>query len=394
MNITQEAKNIEDYIIKCRQDLHQMPEVGINLEKTSTYVKSRLDELQIPYKQLKNCSGIVGIIGNKEGKVIGLRADMDALPIKEEADVSFKSKNNNMHACGHDTHTAMLLGAAKILKENEDSLNGQVKLLFQPAEEQGMGAKLMVDEGALENPKVDFIIGQHIGAFEGINPGTMFIKSNNFLASADSFYIKIIGSGGHGSTPELTVDPIYISTQVINSIYGVISREIGATDSVTISICNVKSEQQEIPAYNIIPNYVEIMGTVRCSKNSNRDFIKERMERIIKNTTEEFNGSYEFEYIKQFPALNNDPKMTEFIINSASEVVGKENIIKLDSGMMGSEDISYFFEKVPGVFWGLNANIEEEKIYCAHHPKFKINENVLYKGSAILAQSAIDYLND
>ncbi|WP_250675632.1 M20 family metallopeptidase [Paraclostridium ghonii] len=386
-------ENISEYIIKCRRDLHQIPEVGLNLPKTVEYVKNELNNMDIDYKEFKNCTGISALIGkNKNGKVIALRADMDALPIIEETQIDFKSTNGNMHGCGHDTHTAMLLGAAKILKANEDKLNGQVKLIFQPGEEYGGGAKVMIDEGVLENPKVDAMIAQHVMSMPYLKPGQLVTKKGGMMASSDSFKVKIIGKGAHASTPEFSKDPIFMTNQIINMIQGISTRENDVQNPIVISIANIKSEQPSTPVYNIIPNYVELLGTVRCLENESRDFVNKRLEEIVDGVTKTMGGSYEYEYEYGYPALNNDSDMVDYLLNVCDSVFGKNSMLLLPKGAMGGEDASYYFEKVPGVYYGLNSVIEGEEVYPLHNPKVKLNEAVLEKGCKVLVEGAMNFL--
>ncbi|RDY23303.1 amidohydrolase [Romboutsia maritimum] len=381
-------------MMKCRRDLHQIPEIGLNLYKTIEYIKNELTNMNIEFKEFKNCTGISAIIGkNINGKVIALRADMDALPIKEQTDVEFKSKNGNMHACGHDVHTAMLLGAAKILKEKEEELNGRVKLIFQPGEETGDGAKCMIEEGVLKNPKVDAMIAQHVIMMPNLRAGQLVVKKGGMMASSDKFYIKIIGKGGHASTPELTKDPIFMANQVMNMIQGILTRENDVQNPIVLSISNIKSEQPKSAVSNIIPNYVEIIGTVRCLENYSRNFIKKRLEEIIKGVTITMNGRYEYKYSFGHPALYNDNEMTDMIINTSNNILGKNSIIENSKGAMGSEDAAYYFEKIPGVYYAINTIYENETIYPLHNSKVHINDEVLYKGCAVIAQGAIDFLN-
>lgn len=387
-------ENINNYIVKCRRDLHRIPEIGLNLPKTVEYVKNELTKMEVDYTEFKNCTGLSALIGkNTDGKVIALRADMDALPIKEEADVDFKSKNGNMHGCGHDAHTAMLLGAAKILKDNEKNLNGIVKLIFQPGEEYGGGAKVMIDEGVLENPKVDAIIAQHVMPIPQFKPGQILVKKGGMMASSDIFKIKIIGKGGHASTPELTKDPIFMANQVVNMIQGIITRENDAQNPIVISISNIKSEQPSTPVYNIIPNYVEILGTVRCLENISRDFVNKRLEEILDGVTKIMGGSYEYDYEYGYPALYNNDDMTDLLKATGNKMYGDNSVMILPKGVMGSEDAAYYFEKIPGVYYGLNTFIEGENVYPLHNPKMKVNEKVLEKGCLLLAQGAINFLN-
>ncbi|NEU04303.1 M20 metallopeptidase family protein [Clostridium senegalense] len=395
MKMIDRAKNIEKDIINWRRDIHKNPEVGLNTPATQEYVKKELEKMGIECKTYKNCSGISAVIGKKEGKVIALRADIDALPIKEETDFEFKSTNGNMHACGHDAHTAMLLGAAKILKENENMLNGKVKLIFQPGEEIDGGAKVMIEEGVLENPKVDALIAQHVAIAKGFESGKIALKENQVLASSDKVFIKIKGNGGHASTPELCIDPIMASAQLINNIYSIVSRELSATDSVALSIVNVKSEQPEHAVTNIIPNYVEMMASVRSLDNNLRDYINERIGQIVESNSLSMRTSYEYKYVYGYPALINNNNMVKLVDNTCNELLEKGSVVKLPKPAMGSEDASYYLQEVPGVYFALVVgDLGKEGYYPLHNPKMKLDEEVLYKGTAVLAESAINYLNE
>lgn len=393
MKIIEEAKKIQQEIVNWRREIHNIPETGLEVPLTKEYVEKELKKMGIEYKTYKNCSGISAVIGKKEGKVIALRADMDALPIKEETDLDFKATSGNMHACGHDAHTAMLLGAAKILKENEDMLNGKVKLIFQPGEEGFGGAKVMMDEGVLENPKVDAMIVQHISIAKGLKSGTVLLKEDKVLASSDKIYIKIKGRGGHASTPELCVDPIMASVQAINNIYSIVSRELSPTDSVALSISNIKSEQLEQAVTNVIPNYVDVMGAIRCLDDNLRDYINERIGQILDSTSLSMRTSYDYKYVYGYPALVNNNEMVKLVEDTCGEILEEGSSVKLPKPAMGSEDAAYYLKEIPGVYFALVVgDLSKEGYYPLHNPKMKIDEDVLYRGTSVLAQSAINYL--
>lgn len=393
MNLVKELKLIENDIINWRRDLHKLAEVGLVLPNTEAYLKSELDKMCISYTLYEGCSGISAVIGNKDGKVVGLRADIDAIPIDEESGVDFASTSSAMHACGHDAHAAMLLGVAKVLKSNEDSLNGKIKLIFQPGEEYDGGAKVMIDQGVLENPKVDAVFAQHVMLGHHLQPGMIILKDNQVMASSDSFYVKVKGVGGHAATPEDCVDPIVMATQVINNIYSMVSREVSALDSTCVSIVNVKSEQPDMLAYNIIPNYVEILASVRCLDNKLRDYINNRVEQIVKSTVEGLRGSHEYTYNYGYPTLVNNPAMVSIVRESANCIVGERAVITMPRAVMGSEDASYFLDKVPGAYYGIVVgNLNNDDYYPAHHPKMKIDESGLVTGAMVMLQSALNFL--
>jgi len=387
----EETYGIQEEIIKWRRELHKIPELDLYLPKTSKYVVEELNKIHIKTKLLKSCSGIIGLIeGKLPGKNIAIRADMDGLPIKEETGLAFSSTNNNMHACGHDAHTAMLLGAAKVLVKNVDKIYGNVKLIFQPGEEATGGARLMIEEGALENPHIDTIIGQHIGnLFPYLKNGQIGVCSGTMMASQDHFTVKIRGKGTHGAYPANGIDPIVITSYVITALQTLISRELNGTDSAVITIGRINGGK----VYNVVPNEVEFEGSLRCLDKNIRKNFEKRIKDIIFNTARAMRGESKIEYIHGIPLLSNNKKITKSLIESAEKIIGAENIVELKEPTMGSEDMSYFLEKVPGSFYFLSS-VPLGRMYPHHNPKFDIDENVLWKGAAILIQTVIDWLGD
>jgi amidohydrolase len=391
-DIIKEVKAIEQEIINWRRDLHQIPEIGLELPKTAKYVSEKLEEMGIQYHTLVDGNAIVGLIkGSGEGNTVGLRADMDGLPIKEETGLSFASTNNNMHACGHDAHTAILLGAAKVLNNNRDKFKGNVKLLFQPAEESPGGAKPMIQEGVLENPKVDAIMGLHVGKIsEDIPKGNIGVCYGNLMAAADIVNIKVKGKGAHGAYPELSVDPIVIAAELIMSLQTIISRETKSTDPAVLSICKIQGGTN----HNIIPDYVELKGTVRTLNNETRNRIAKRIEEITKSITDAHGATYEYDYEFKYPPVINDSNFTAEFVESAKKILPEDEITEIKVPIMGGEDMSYFLEKVPGTFFFLtNLKKVDGEYYGHHNSKFDVDEQLFWKGSSLLVQAAIDYLN-
>ena len=393
MNILKEVKKIEQEIISWRRDLHKIPELNLTLPKTSQYVQEKLKEMGIEYKTMVNGNAIIGLIkGNSVGKTIGLRADMDALPIEEETGLEFSSTHKGcMHACGHDGHTAILLGAAKILSENRDKFKGNIKLLFQPGEEYPGGALPMIKEGAMENPKVDAVIGLHEGVIdERVGKGKIAYKDGCMMASMDRFLIKVIGKGCHGAYPQMGVDPIIMASEIILSLQKIASREINTNEPIIVSVCRINGGFSQ----NIIPDMVELEGTVRATNNETRKFIANRIEEIVKGITSANRGSYEIEYDFKYPAVINDKKFNKFFLESAKKIVGEENIFELPTPVMGGEDMAYFLEKAPGTFFFLsNPKVYPDgKIYSHHNPKFDVDENYFHIGTALFVQTVLDYL--
>lgn len=392
MDFLNKATLIKEEIINWRRDLHKIPEVGLILPETAAYIKGKLDEMGIEYQTFENHSGIVALIGKeKNGKTIALRADMDGLKIKEEVDIPYASTNDNMHACGHDAHTAILLGAAKLLKENEEMLTGRVKLIFQPGEEGPGGAELMVKDGVLQNPEVDRILALHVGTIvPGAKSGTISLSYSNMFAADDQFCIKIKGVGGHGSMPNYTIDPVAIAVQVINSLQYIVSREVSALDSAVITVASMVAGRE---TYNIIPESAEIRGTIRTLKPEIREFVFKRMEDITLGVSKTMRGEAEIEFLDGYPALINSKECTQEFIESAKKIIKEEDIIVLDKSFMGGEDAAFFFREVPGTYFVLNTPKEENGVIYPHHnPKFQIDESPLHLGTALLVQAAVDFL--
>ena len=387
------VKRIEQDIITWRRDLHRIPELGLDLPQTSRYVMERLDEMGVEYKTLIDGNAIVGLIkGKEEGKTIAIRADMDGLPIKEETGLPFASTNGNMHACGHDGHTAMLLGVAKVLSQNKDKFKGNVKLLFQPGEEYPGGAKPMIDEGALEEPKVDAVIGLHAGRLsEDVPHGKIGIRYGNMMASMDRVLIKIKGKGNHGAYPHQAVDPIVIAAEVVTALQNIVSREIAAVEPVVLSICRITGGFNQ----NIIPDGVELEGTIRTFSNGTREKVDRRIEEIVKGVTAAHRAGYEYLYEYKYPPLINHGGFTDRFLESAKKILPEEDIIEIKEPLMGGEDMAFFLEEVPGTFFYLS-NLKEVggKTYGHHTSKFDLDEGELWKGTALFVQTALDYLNE
>lgn len=387
----EETKKIERDIISWRRELHKIPEIGFQLPKTVDFVKKRLEEMEIEYKIMVNGSAVVGLIkGGKPGDTIGIRADMDGLPIEEETGLSFASTNGNMHACGHDAHTAILLGAANVLNKNRKDLKGTVKLIFQPAEEGPGGAKSMIEEGVLENPEVKAIIGLHVGNIsEEIVPGCIGISYGNLMACLDRFRIKVIGKGAHGAYPEQSVDPIVIASHLVEKLQLIVSREVSPSTPAVITVGSFHGGT----AYNIIPEYVELEGTVRAVDAEVRKTIARRIEEITKTTIIGMRGDYEYKYEFGYPPLINNEKYTKRFVESVRKILEPDKIIEIKKPLMGGEDMAYFLEKVPGTFFFLsNPMAINGEIYPHHNPKFAIDDRYLVIGSALLIQATIDLL--
>lgn len=377
-------------VYEIRHQIHMNPEVGFEEYETSKLVVSELEKLGIEVTKNVAKTGVVGLIkGGKPGKTVALRADMDALRVNEEADCEFKSKVPGvMHACGHDGHTASLLGVAMILNEVKDELHGNVKLIFQPAEEVEGGALPMIEEGVLENPKVDAIFGGHL--WGSIESGKVAVKHGAMMASPDIFTVKIIGKGGHGGVPHATIDPVPMMAQVINAFQTIVSRKNDPTNPLVISCCNVHSGE----CHNAIPTEAIIQGTVRTLNEETRTWAEKTMEQFVKGIVEPQGASYEFEFIRQFPPLINDKEATDVLEGATKKIVGDENVYELPAPTMGGEDFAFFAERVPAsfAFVGMADDINNPILH--HNAKFAWEDKHMKNLSLSLAQVAIDYLNN
>lgn len=383
------AKEIENDIIKIRRDIHREPELDFDLFKTREKIIKVLEEEKISYSSFAK-TGIKAILYGKGEKTVAIRADMDALPINEESQKEYKSiVDGKMHACGHDAHMAIALGTLKILNKIKEELPGNVVFIFEPAEETTGGSKIMIEEGVLENPKVEAIFGLHVN--ENIEKGKIGIKKDAIMAASNPFSINIIGKGGHGAHPEDTIDPIYIAALFITSIQGVISREINPNHGALITIGKINGGTAE----NIIPNSVEIKGIIRSLNFEDRDYLKERLEEVLKGITSTFRGKYEISIYESYPCLINSDKEVDRVIKSGGEVIGKENVIALKEPSMGVESFAYFTKEIPGAFYFLGTRNEEKKINSStHNSKFDIDEEALVIGAAIQSKIVYDYLKE
>lgn len=381
--------DLQGYLVETRRSLHQIPETGTQLPQTSAYVAKELEAMGIPYQRSSKDSSIIALIeGGKPGKVVALRADMDALPIREETKLPYASQNGNMHACGHDGHTAMLLGAAKVLSAQKEALCGSIKLLFQTGEETCEGAKILLEEGALENPKVDALVSMHIGSILGskLGLGQLGVSKGCVMASYDKFILDVKGVGCHGSTPEKGIDPITIAMAIINALQLIVSREISATSPAVLTIGIVHAGF----AYNIIPDSVHIEGTIRATEQSVREHLADRIKETAQGIAASMRGSCDYQMIWGAPPVVNDAAVTELVADTAKELFGEAQVITdLGAPNMGGEDIAHLLNQVPGCFLFLGSGNPAKGTDIPHHNcKFDIDEDVLWQGSAMLAEAA------
>ena len=375
MNLFEEVKSLEEELIKHRRNLHRIPETGLHLPETKEYIKRELESLGLKIVESKTTSGIMGILENGSGKVLAVRSDMDALPIKEQTGLPFASTNGNMHACGHDAHMAIVLTVAKILKNHRERINGVVKFIFQPGEEKEGGAKYLVEEGFLKEPDVDVILGIHVGNFiEEIDNGQIGLFKGPFMASLDRFTLTVEGKGTHGATPHKGIDPITISSYIINGFQSITSRENEVFKPLVISIGKIKGGT----AYNVIPDIVEIEGTVRTLDEETRRFVAKRMEEVSTYIARSFRGESRFTYHFGYPVVVNDEEITEDFYKKTLKVLPESDVVFLKKPTMVGEDFSYYLKEVKGTYFFLSS--KGKNPYPHHNPKFDIDESVLWKG--------------
>jgi len=386
------AKEYEQEIVKYRRHFHMNPEVSWQEVETTKFIAEELKKLGCENIKVgfggTQCGVMADITGNGAGKMVALRADIDALPLNDEKDVTYKSqKAGVMHACAHDSHAAMLLGAAKVLTQLKSELKGKVRLLFQPAEEHGIkpGAQAMIDGGALEG--VSAVFGIH--SMSTAASGELHYRSGPFMAAADAWEMVITGKGGHGSMPEGTFDPNAAAFQVGSALQTIVSREISPKDTAVVSIGGLKSSSY---VFNIIPERVEMNGSVRTFRLEVQDHIEAAIKRIASGVSEGMRCKAEVKYNRVIPATINDPATTELAKSVAESLFGADKTKESDL-IMGSEDFSYFGRVVPVTLVYLGVRNQEKKADFPHHSaKFDVDESVLYLGAAMHAAFACDFL--
>jgi amidohydrolase len=390
-HILEEAKGISSEITAWRRRLHEIPELGFETPKTAAYIVQELEQMGVEDIR-ENIAGwgVTALVkGELPGKVLAIRADCDALPIEEETGLPFASKNGLMHACGHDAHVAMALGAAKLLMAHRKELAGTVKFIFQPAEENSRGAKAMIEDGAMEEPHVDAVIGLHTGClWKEIGPGEIGIRFGSLMAAVDRFIITFKGKGGHGATPHLTVDPVTMTSTAVLELQTILSRELSPLDPAVLSIGRIEGGR----AFNIIAESCTIEGTVRTLNPATRAFVEERIRGIVSRVAEGMRGEVVVEYMQGPPALINDVDFTRKFQAVAVKIAGEEKVKEISEPTMGGEDMPYFFEKAPGTFF-VHGGCTPKKgqVYPHHNPKFDVDEETFPLGSALFAGFALEW---
>lgn len=394
MGFLDEALEIKNFIVDCRRTIHQYPEISGREFKTSEFVAETLRKIGVDevYEGFGRTTGVVGIIRGNGDKTVALRADMDALPVKEETGKPYASKVEGiMHACGHDAHVAMVLGAARLLVKVKDRLKGNVKLIFQPCEERQdcRGAKRLIEAGVLKNPDVNVIFGIHVNP--ELETGKVSTCPGPVLASSDVFTVKVFGKGTHASKPHQGIDTVLIASQVVNALHHIVSRRVDPLDPAVLTIGMIKGGEAE----NIIPEVVELKGTVRTLNEDIRRKIPVWIEDALKGITTAYGGKYELEYQEGTPPLVNDEKTALFAIEEIGKLLGREKFVYLKKPSMGGEDFAEYLKFVPGVYFRLGTgNREKGTIYPLHNPKFDIDEDALPVGTAVLAHLSFRWLEE
>lgn len=398
MNITnqqimEKAEEVFDYTVRIRRKIHMYPEVGMKEFKTASLICKELEQMGIPYRDNVGGTGVVGLIKGEgkggTGKVIGLRADMDALTIQEKNDVPYASKIDGvMHACGHDGHVAMLLGAAKILNEMKSQFNGSVKLIFQPAEEGPGGALPMIKDGALKDPPVDAVVGIHLSS--GDKTGRMGTKSGAVHAAQDEFEIIIKGVGGHAAYPHRSVDAVVLAARAVLGLQTVVSRRVDPLKPAVLTIGTINGGYR----HNIIADTVTMRGTYRYLDTRLKDKLRKWTEEVLEGVTKPVGGDFEVKYVDGYPSTDNDPQLSKNVTAWLTDLLGKENIIPIDNPSMGAEDFAYFCREVPSLFLKLGSGGENGEFSNPHHhPRFDIDEKAFINGVASFVKISLEFIS-
>ncbi|MFC1856326.1 M20 family metallopeptidase [Thermodesulfobacteriota bacterium] len=389
--IKAEILKINDRLVQIRKSLHANPELSDVEEETSAFIAGILESLGISVKRNVGGYGVVGTLrGKKGGKTIAMRADIDALPITEKRDSDYRSKNSGvMHACGHDMHMAVLIGAAMVLSTLTGKFTGCIRFIFQPCEEKVCGAKGMMDEGALKNPKVDAMIGLHV--LPSLKTGEIGVRYGTMMASADKVKIVIKGRSGHAAQPHESIDAILVASVVITAIHHIVSRQVDPLMPAIISLGMINGGT----APNIIANRVEIFGTVRSLTEELRLSLAKKIEKVIKGVTAGMGADYEYSFTKGPPPLINDDDMTRLVEKSAGSIIGSENVVTIDKPTMGGEDFALYLKKVPGVFFRLGTGSEEkDTCHPLHNEMFDVDDDAIPTGVSVMVLSALNFLKE
>ena len=392
MKLKERITLAQDSVIAHRRWLHAHPELSGQEKETAAYIADALRKMGLDPKENVGGYGVVAVIeGRKGGKCVGLRADFDALSIQEETGLPFASKNPGIsHACGHDVHTAMLLGVAEVLNDMKGEFTGTVKLIFQPSEENAVdsGARKMIADGVLENPRLDAIFAQHVSP--SYPTGSIALNEGAMSASSDRFFITVKGKSSHGSAPESGIDAVTMGAQVITALQTIVSRSVSPLDSVVLTIGKVTAGSR----YNIIAEECLMEGTCRTLNPRVQEQLPARMEAIIKGVTEGMGGAYQFEYVKGFIPTMNAPREFALVRDTAQTLLGHDCVIIPDRSAMTGEDFSFFLKEIPGAFYWLGCQKPDTPFYPLHNNRFAPDEGAIKVGMEVMLSSALAYLSE
>ncbi len=389
--LVKDAEKLAGKLSKIRRRIHMYPELAYQEKRTSEFVADTLRSLDIEVRTGVARTGVIGVLrGGSKGKTVAFRGDMDALPITEQNQKPYRSRVPGvMHACGHDANTTTVIGTAMLLAKRRHELRGNAKFIFQPSEEAPPGGALpMIKDGALKDPKVDWIIGVHVDST--VPTGKIGLRDGHMMAAADDFSLSILGEAAHGAKPHLGVDAIQLQAQVVQALQPVVSRRIDPTHPVVLTLGTIHGGYRQ----NVIADRVDIEGTLRTLYPGDRRKAPKMIERIAKKITEAYGGGYEFEYRDGYPALTCDPALTDLVRTTMQGLFGKRSVVELDTPSMGGEDFAYFANEIPGMMLRLGTgNKELGFTYPWHHPKFDIDEKGMWVGAAVMAASGMRLLN-
>ena len=389
MDYLKRSEELFEETVENRRHLHQMPELGLELPETTAFIMEKLTEMGYDPKPCGG--GVVACVGKTGGKTVLLRGDVDALPMKEESGLPFASQRENTHTCGHDIHGAMLLTAAKMLKENEAALDGMVKLMFQSGEEPLTGARSMIADGLLQDPRPDVALGYHVVA--GSMPMGLFVynREGTLMNSSDNFIIDIQGKGGHGAYPDACIDPINIAAHMILALESVVAREIKSTQASVLTIGKVTAGD----APNIIPDQAQLQGTLRCDSEKERKFILQRLSEVVDAVAKMYRGSATITMLAGTPPLICDPQSVDDFVGYMRELDVPGQCEHVGMHAASSEDFSAVLSEIPGAYMFLSAGFTDgRETYNQHHPKVEFNEEVMKSGAAYLAHCATRWLEE
>lgn len=389
MDYLKRSEELFEETVENRRHLHQMPELGLELPETTAFIMEKLTEMGYDPKPCGG--GVVACVGKTGGKTVLLRGDVDALPMKEESGLPFASQRENAHTCGHDIHGAMLLTAAKMLKENEAALDGMVKLMFQSGEEPLTGARSMIADGLLQDPRPDVALGYHVVA--GSMPMGLFVynREGTLMNSSDNFIIDIQGKGGHGAYPDACIDPINIAAHMILALESVVAREIKSTQASVLTIGKVTAGD----APNIIPDQAQLQGTLRCDSEKEREFILQRLSEVVDAVAKMYRGSATITMLAGTPPLICDPQSVDDFVGYMRELDVPGQCEHVGMHAASSEDFSAVLSEIPGAYMFLSAGFTDgRETYNQHHPKVEFNEEVMKSGAAYLAHCATRWLEE